>query len=66
MLIHDSATGIKEVKFDLKSIKTQPPDTTSKRRRTHFAVVDAITPPMNAQVPWPNDKAETTKNQSHR
>jgi len=46
MLIHDSAIGIKELKFD-------------------FAVVDANTPPMNAHDPWPSDRAEAMKNQSH-
>ena len=52
MLIQDSATGINELKFDLEGRKTQNQvQRRSKGRGEYLAVVDAITPPMNAQVP---------------
>jgi len=66
MLIHDSATGIKELKFDLEARKAQNLMQPSGKRREYLAVVDAITPPMNAQVPCPNDRTEMTMNHDHR
>ena len=53
MLIHDSAIGIKELKFELgtKVEKKLTIQFTKGRRGKYLAVVVANTPPMNAHVP---------------
>lgn len=51
MLIHDSAMGTNEVKFDLEGGKTQHRREGVRKSRKYLAVVDARTPPMNAHDP---------------
>ena len=52
MLIHDSAMGINELKFDLWARRAQNlAQRRSGNRGKYLAVVDAITPPMNAHDP---------------
>lgn len=68
MLIHDSAIGIKELKFELNTKKASTVLIRSREGEIwkYLAVAVAKTPPMNAHVPWPSDRAEATKNQSQR